>query len=432
MTAPAATGRAATEDGAAREAGEAEIAALRALVVGDLHDRTAEGLSALDQRLSRIEGLLQDAPDLRSAIAPHLAGALQDARRDSPRPLTSALAPIIVGAIHREIKNSRDTMVDALYPIMARLVGATVANSIRSLTAQINARIDSAVPITRMRLSLRAAIARKSVAEIVMADLRDGEITRILVIDRDSGVVLAAWEAGSAQHTEDPDLVAGMVSAIIQFSESLGEGTGALRTLSFQGRTLHIESSPATLVMFQTHGALADGAEAMLHETGIEICEAVGEEAELEVAEHAARLLKLSAPKPAGKTRSKGAMLTGFVLVAGLVFLVSTQWWTARQESADLRAAAAVAAGDPSLAGLPLDLEIVDGVLRIGAVTRPGTDPTRLGRAFAEAVGDRELALSLTVPADPAALAAARAQIGQLQAQLAEINARLGIAPSSD
>jgi hypothetical protein len=410
-----------------------EFDVLRELLTGELSKDAMRQQAAFDARLLRLEYALQDETTQRDQLVRLLPSALEEARRTAPRKLSSSLAPLVVKSIHREIANSRDSMIEALHPIVGRLIGVSVANSLQALTAQINRRIEGALPIARLRLSVRAAIARKSVAELVMSELREGELTRIMVIERDTGIVLAAWEAPMAQHIEDPDLVAGMVSAITQFAGSLGNDAGELRTLSFQGRTLHIETSPVLLVLFQTNGNLPDESLAELQKAALDIAEAIGTNDDPQLELQAEQIAQLSGTGPDNRNNGRRWIMAAVVIaaVAVLVIPFMLQRIETRALERDIMTARQIAEEHPALTGLPVEIRSVDDILILGAIGRPGTSLAGLDEALTAQLS-RRVRLAVDVPMDPSiideALDDAFAEIQRLSEELTLLRARLGTA----
>ena len=205
-------------------------------------------LDALQSQTEALAARLGDSARLEEATAEILAGALRRAEISSHRQLSQAMAPLVVAAIRSEIANSRDMMVEALYPTTGRLVAAAVSNAFRELVENINARLARLLSARLWRLRLGSMITRRPLAEILLEAAQRLRVRRILVLERDTGRLLAHWGVEEAANSSD-EMVGGMIAAISQFaSQAFARQHGELRTLDMGASRLLLRASARLIV----------------------------------------------------------------------------------------------------------------------------------------------------------------------------------------
>jgi outer membrane protein OmpA-like peptidoglycan-associated protein len=331
--------------------GEAsEFERLKTLLFRPESDR----LSAAERQLQDLRGWIGDPSRLESATAQVLIEAFRRAEVARHRELAMAVAPVVVAAIHSEIQNSRDKMVEALYPITGRLVAAAVAAAIRDLSALINQRLEI-VSFNHLRLRFRAAITGRSVAEIALAEARDGSFARILLLERGSGRLLAHWRPVDAAD-DNPDLISGLIAAISEFAAAvLADKHGELRTLDLGTSQVFLRASSRVILAAETLGAIGARQRLELEAGFLALVERHDRGETLGEADLAALAPK---PQPTKAKRSRKARFATFAIIGVLALVFALRgpvhrWLkNARIEAARERALA----DDPALANYPLTI----------------------------------------------------------------------------
>ena len=220
------------------------------------------------ERIDRLEARLGDDDALRGSLTPVIADVLRDAGVKDYRRLASALAPIVVESIKTEIHNSRDMMVDALYPITGRLVAAAVRNAFKDLVDQLNGRLDSTLSVDRWRAKLKAMISGRSEAEVLLSEGAAFEIIDLLLIDRQSGLLIAQAGVDADQGSMDSNLLGSILTAIMAFvRDAMSQSSEQdLRTLHVGDMQLHLQVSPSAVLAVKTKGPPPAGFETALNE----------------------------------------------------------------------------------------------------------------------------------------------------------------------
>ncbi len=178
-------------------------------------DAAATNTDAYDPALEELRGILSE-PDRRRAD--DLARRVADLERrtgDDPA-LVTAITPVLGDVIRRKIQEDRAEMIEALYPIIAQLIGRAVAEAIRDLARTIDVRMRATIgPATLLR-RLRARLTGVPEAELMLRDVLPFRVTEILLIHRESGLLLQGLTS-EPEADRDADIVSAMLTAIRDF-----------------------------------------------------------------------------------------------------------------------------------------------------------------------------------------------------------------------
>ena len=211
-------------------------------------------IGALAGRVEEVDESFTQPERLRRAIAPVLSGALRDAGVEDHDPMASAIAPYIIGTIKSELLNSQDELVEAIHPRMGVLIAAAVTNAV----AELNQKVDNALPIDRWMASAKGRLTGSPSAGWLLEDGNTFTVKEAMLIDRQSGILLASERGAIEPGTENPDedLMAGMIAALQGFaSEAYGAtGAGDLRRFSFTEDTVYLRGTPTKLLALRCSG----------------------------------------------------------------------------------------------------------------------------------------------------------------------------------
>ena len=215
-----------------------------------------ELLERLRTRLQEIDLRVGDDTRLQQTVGNIIVDVLAEAGVQDHRRLARVISPLIVSSIRQEITNSTDVMVDALYPITGRLVTTAVRKAFRELLDTVNDRLTGALTMEMVRVRVRAKLTGRPESEVWLEQRGFFVAEEAYLIDAQSGILLARAERGSlGAGAIDEDLVAGMLSAILSFSqEAFAQNPEALRRLEFDGSDLLICRSPAYVLAIRVMG----------------------------------------------------------------------------------------------------------------------------------------------------------------------------------
>jgi outer membrane protein OmpA-like peptidoglycan-associated protein len=392
----------------------------------------AQRLAELEGRLDRLDDSLGTPERMEKATADVLVGAFRAAEVARHRDLANAVAPLVVAAIRNEIRNSRDMMVEALYPITGRLVSAAVANAFRDLVADLNDKIERALSTRHWSLRLRALVTGRSMSEIALAEAQTPQLRSLLLLERGSGILLAAWTADGVD-AEKSELVSGLIAAVTGIAESVfGAEDGELRTLDLGAARVLLRAAPLYLIAAECVGPLRPEHEREFDDAVLSLVGKL-DRGEAELQPSLAALARVLFREAAGDARakwSKWPLVLG--ALAGLCALAL--YPTVQRALVEWRMNAAfreARASAPQVAVYPLSLRFdhkAQNATIIGLA--PATDDVaRIRDKVAQAAGAYQVTTNAAILANAAqaqaALAAGENANQRLERETNELRARL-------
>ncbi len=331
-------------------------------------------------RLDRLEARLGDDENLKNSLVPLIADVLRDAGVQDYRRLAGALAPIVLQSIKTEIHNSRDMMVDALYPITGRLVAAAVRNAFKDLVDQLNQKLDSSLSVDRWRARFKAKMTGRSEAEILLSEGAAFEITNLLLINRETGFLMAQAGSDAEQGGMDSQMLGSILTAIMAFvRDAMRESPEQdLRTLDVGDMRLHLQMSPGAILAIKTKGPPPARFDSALNETFCAFLahwgETLSDPDEIDSAKEVAlssdledrfqALLQAKQSNFRAPSRKGAILLGGLALIA--IGLIGWHLYGRWERENVLSAARAVIDAQPQLAGYPLTVRYRSGEEAVG------------------------------------------------------------------
>lgn len=198
-----------------------------------------EGLQQIRDRLDSME---RRAEDVSSVVAEAIQ--LRRERGDDVA-LADALAPTIQETLRESVRRNPHVLADALFPVMGPAIRKSISEALRTMLESFNEALEHSLSMRGIQWRIEAFRTGKSFAEIVLMHSLLYRVEQVFLIHRETGLVLNHVVAPSVP-TQDPDMVAGMLSAIQQFARdsfnSAGEET--LGSMNFEELEIWIEASP--------------------------------------------------------------------------------------------------------------------------------------------------------------------------------------------
>ena len=401
---------------------------LKLLLLRDEH-RDLDGLRADVARLDRRIGT-EDR--FCRAVADSLVVALKVAEIENHRELTDVVAPLVVAGIRREIAESRDLMVETLYPIAGRMVAAAIAAAFRQLSEEINGLLIRWP--RRLGLRFKALATGRPYSELLLAELAQGRLERMILIDRSTGGVLATTN-GEGAPEDDPGsqlhLIGGLVTAIVEFAgQALSDVNGELRSLDCGGSTVLLRVSPLYILAGITQaGRSAGRLITTLDEGFLHFLEdsRIGEDPGAALAALHADVATRLAPQE--RSSSVAPLAVTATLLATLLAAWIGHAWLAARERAAQEATLSQIESAPDLRDHPLRLAFDRdaGLIRASGVLPSTQVADDLRRRLATAFPDWPVAVRIAVPAEAFAVrtGALAALVEAATARLAETDSRL-------
>ncbi|MCC2110615.1 MAG: OmpA family protein [Hyphomicrobiales bacterium] len=347
-----------------------------------LFEDERQEIKSLGDKVEDLDSRFGSSEKFESAVAASLATAFRRAEIDNHRQLAAAVSPLVLAAIRQEISQSREMMVEALYPITGRLVSTAVAKAFRQFLQDINDRIEAVLSPRLWKLRLKALITRRPLAELVLAEATSYRVQQMLLIDREDGTLLAHYPDETATPdapngaAADPDLVGGLLTAIIDFSqEAFAAEGGELRSIDLGGRMVFLRASPGLTVAAIGLGATRPATEQVVDDAFMAFLDDRAESTSDDATRHDAALSALKdridtalAPGEAPKRNVFGKIVVATVVVA-LVALAG-YWGAGVLEAVRLDRQLAALESYPEFGGYPLvaRFDSADGTVRVRGV----------------------------------------------------------------
>ena len=178
---------------------------LRRLLVS----REQEELRSLKERLGDKERRAREV----SSVLPQAVKL----SRERGAELTNALLPTIETSVRESIEKRPEVFVDALHPIIGSVVRRSLAESLRNLLQSFNQTLEHTFSWRGLKWRFEALRTGRSFAEVVMLRSLVYRVEQLFLVHRETSMSLLHVNADAAE-AQDPDMVAGMLSAIQDFA----------------------------------------------------------------------------------------------------------------------------------------------------------------------------------------------------------------------
>jgi len=161
----------------------------------------------------RLEDLARRTKDVSTVVAEAIT-----LRRDQggDRALAGALAPTIQETLRESVRRDPHVLADALFPVMGPAIRKSIAETLRAMLESFNQALEHSLSARGIKWRIEALRTGKSFSEIVLMHSLLYRVEQVFLIHRQTGLVLNHIVASSVP-TQDPAMVAGMLSAIQQF-----------------------------------------------------------------------------------------------------------------------------------------------------------------------------------------------------------------------
>jgi len=188
------------------DAGDRAFEELRHIIVSPEQEQIVEIRSRIENPERRVQ-------DVSSVVAEAIQLRRQQGDAAS---LSEALAPTVEETLRESVRKDPHVLADALFPVMGPAIRKSITETLRSMLESFNEALEHSLSIRGVRWRLEALRTGKSFAEIVLMHSLLFRVEQVFLIHRETGLALSHVTAPSVA-TQDPSLVAGMLSAIQQF-----------------------------------------------------------------------------------------------------------------------------------------------------------------------------------------------------------------------
>jgi outer membrane protein OmpA-like peptidoglycan-associated protein len=186
-------------------------------------EKSADAARAVED-LHRIELSSEEPQEKKSAEirsrADNLEGRAEAVEmrrdRDDDAAFAEALAPTIQATLRESVRTNPHVLADALFPVMGPAIRKSITETLRSMIESFNEALEHSLSWRGIQWRVEAIRTGKPFAEIVLMHSLLFRVEQVFLIHRETGLVLNHVTA-AAVLSQDPAMVAGMLSAIQQF-----------------------------------------------------------------------------------------------------------------------------------------------------------------------------------------------------------------------
>lgn len=209
-------------------------------------------------------GVIREEVMVREKLEPKIRPIIEERLDYLQEHFPEIYGKVITDTIKRQIRDSRDEVVDALYPIVGRLIQRFVKKEIEVLSARVDEQVNRLFSMKGWWHLILGMIGVKKIGEDVVSRAANSTVDQAFLVDRESGLLLGNWAQGAAS---DPDMVAGMMTAIKSFAEdALGKSGQQLEMIEYDTHRIFFLDMRKYYFAIMVSGAIRTGFEDKLTE----------------------------------------------------------------------------------------------------------------------------------------------------------------------
>jgi len=200
---------------------------------------------------------IDESQALEEALEPIVNKLIDKNFENSQEKLATQIAPLIGVAIKEQIRSQKDDIIDALYPVMGNMISKFVTKSLEEMLHKINAQIQNGLSTKTIKRKIKAKMKGVSETELLLQENSSAQIQSVLLIHKESGILLAKVEK-SSHGLNDPDMLASMMTAIRSFVNDWIANDGnyqELGEIEYGGNKIIIEASGSSYLAIIVEGA---------------------------------------------------------------------------------------------------------------------------------------------------------------------------------
>jgi len=188
---------------------------------------------------------IQEENSLEDALSPIVNRLIDKNFETAQDKIATQIAPLIGGAIREQIKSQKDDVVDALYPVLGNMISRYVTKTLEDMLSKINAQIQDGLSSKSIKRKIKARLQGVSESELLLNENASANIRALLLIHKETGIVLAHSENPNHPVSE-PEMLASMMTAIRSFVNdwvSQNSTNQELGEIEYGGNKIIIEAS---------------------------------------------------------------------------------------------------------------------------------------------------------------------------------------------
>jgi OOP family OmpA-OmpF porin len=263
-----------------------------------------------------------------------VAEALPEAitrRSAQDRAIQHSVTPVLLEALSVLVRREPKQVAEILFPLIIPAIRRSITDTFASLVQGFNQTLDHAVSPQGLRWRFEALTTGKSFAEVVLSHTLLYRVEQVLLVHRESGLMMAHRVAEGVQ-TQDGGMVSAMLTAIEDFVRDSFDPQAGLDTVDFGERVLVVDQGRKAVLAAVVWGAPPPEFKRRLQDLHLEVQMSHGEQ--LETYEGNPQTLAAAHPlldnllEARYKTPAKKPPYP--LIVLGLILLALLGWWGLR------------------------------------------------------------------------------------------------------
>jgi hypothetical protein len=212
------------------------------------------------EQIEELRRVLLKPDALVDKISPVIADILEEQIKNSGDEIAQAISPVIGEALRRQVYKAREDIIDALYPVIGQTINKAIAEAIRELARNVDARVREGLRSQSRLRRWKARLQGVSDAEYQLRESLPFLVREVFLIQRESGLLIDHLSSDSAT-LYDRDLVSGMLTAIRDFArEAFGQGeSGELGAIAYEEQNILLEAGGAAYLAVVVEGVEPSG-----------------------------------------------------------------------------------------------------------------------------------------------------------------------------
>ena len=294
-----------------------DLAELRDLLLGPERAQLSELRERIGNRSRRASDISEVLPE----------AILLRARRDPY--LRQALQPILEDVVAISVRQDPSIIAKALFPAIGNAIRRAVGAALQEMIESLNQIIETSFSFRSVGWRIEAARTGKSYGEVALLRSLLYRVEQVFLIQNDTGLLLQHVTCDSAV-ARDPDMVAGMLTAIQNFvQDSFGAADNTLETVRLGDFSVWIQHGPQALLAAvvrgtpppRIRGVFSSALETIQREYGAQLASTHGDSTALDGARPVLQTCLL------GQSPPRRRMSPWPIYVLGAVFLIAVAIW---------------------------------------------------------------------------------------------------------
>jgi len=293
--------------------------------------------------MAKDDKTLKEDEALLEAISPIVNELIDRNYINSKDKIVAQIAPLIGSAIRVQIKSHKDEVVDALYPVMGNMISRYVTKTFQEMLESINKQIQEGLSLKVIKRKIQAKIQGVSETELLLSQNANTNIRALLLIHKESSIVLAHAQNPESPINE-PEMLAAMMSAIKSFINDWidkNKKHKEVAEIEFGGNKITIEDAGYSYFAIITDGPLYTHShkkickvlESIVLHHGDSIREFNGDLSSFSNMQIYKKISNLLKNKPCQKETSKKIHPLLFLLPTILLFFLVWSWYETNQDA---------------------------------------------------------------------------------------------------